>query len=265
MSVKAKLRALIAAPFVSERSAPDGSNVIDISGVITGGTPETEIPYTPPADGYVSFAIHNNSGANAYARINAESLEMAQTVAAGAGYSTSLRVRKGNTLNMYFSSIPEVYWARFIRTVGGGGKKATLSGALGALACGGGLCLKITSAVCSRRFEGAIRVFLRSFPLTATQPSLQGISTPTKTRSSPQQTDSYPFSSSHPRLRFAFVTPKSSTGRGVNHPVTLFGLLRSCLAGKARHTITTRKARTLQPFAICASTPTWANSFEGGL
>lgn len=123
MSVKAKLRALIAAPFVSERSAPDGSNVIDISGVITGGTPGTEIPYTPPADGYVSFAINNNSGANAYARINAESLEMAQTVAAGAGYSTGLRVRKGNTLNMYFSSIPQVYWARFIRTVGGGVKK----------------------------------------------------------------------------------------------------------------------------------------------
>lgn len=120
MSVKAKLRALIAAPFVSERSAPDGSNVIDISGVITGGTPGTEIPYTPPADGYVSFAINNNSGANAYARINAESLEMAQTVAAGAGYSTSLRVRKGSTLSMYFSRIPEVYWAKFVRTVGGG-------------------------------------------------------------------------------------------------------------------------------------------------
>ncbi|WP_308691184.1 hypothetical protein [uncultured Sutterella sp.] len=123
MSVKAKLRALISSPFVSERSAPDGSNVIDISGVITGGTPETEIPYTPPADGYVSFAINNNSGANAYARINAESLEMAQTVAAEAGYSTSLRVRKGNTLNMYFSSIPKVYWARFVRTVGGGVRK----------------------------------------------------------------------------------------------------------------------------------------------
>jgi hypothetical protein len=121
MSVKKLYRALISSPFVSERSAPDGSNVIDISGVITGGTPGTEIPYTPPADGYVSFAINNNSGANAYARINAESLEMAQTVAAGAGYSTGLRVRKGNTLNMYFSSIPEVYWARFIRTVGGGG------------------------------------------------------------------------------------------------------------------------------------------------
>lgn len=120
MSVKKLYRALISSPFVSERSAPDGSNVIDISGVITGGTPETEIPYTPPADGYVSFAIHNISGANAYARINAESLEMAQTVAAEAGYSTSLRVRKGNTLNMYFSSIPKVYWARFIRTVGGG-------------------------------------------------------------------------------------------------------------------------------------------------
>ena len=256
MSVKAKLRALIAAPFVSERSAPDGSNVIDISGVITGGTPGTEIPYTPPADGYVSFAINNNSGTNAYARINVENVESALTIPARSGYSTGLRVRKGSTLNMYFSSIPEVYWAHFVRTVGGG-ETPTLAGVF---ACGGGLWLRTTSALCSRRFEGAIRVFLRSFPLTATQPSLQGISTPTKTRSSPQQTDSYPFRSSHPRLRFAFVTPKSSTGRGVNHPVTLFGLLRSCLAGKARHTITTRKARTLQPFAICASTQTRANS-----
>lgn len=120
MSVKAKLRALIAAPFVSERSAPDGSNVIDISGVITGGTPGTEIPYTPPADGYVSFAINNNSGANAYARINVENVESALTIPARSGYSTGLRVRKGSTLNMYFSSIPEVYWAHFVRTVGGG-------------------------------------------------------------------------------------------------------------------------------------------------
>ena len=121
MSVKAKLRALIAAPFVSERSAPDGSNVIDISGVITGGTPGTEIPYTPPADGYVSFAINNNSDANAYARINVEKVESALTIPARSGYSTGLRVRKGSTLSMYFSRIPEVYWARFIRTVGGGG------------------------------------------------------------------------------------------------------------------------------------------------
>ena len=120
MSVKKLYRALIAAPFVSERSAPDGSNVIDISGVITGGTPETEIPYTPPADGYVSFAINNNSGANAYARINVEGVESALTIPARSGYSTSLRVRKGNALNMYFSSSPEVYWAHFVRTVGGG-------------------------------------------------------------------------------------------------------------------------------------------------
>ena len=265
MSVKAKLRALIAAPFVSERSSPDGSNVIDISGVITGGTPGTEIPYTPPADGYVSFAINNNSGANAYARINAESLEMAQTVAAGAGYSTSLRVRKGNTLNMYFSSIPEVYWARFIRTVGGGGggKKATLAGVF---ACGGGLWLRTTSALCSRLSGVHTRAFLSRFPLSATQRLLQGISTRTKTLLSLRLMGSYPCRLNRPQSLFASVTAANSTGRAVNLPVRLLGLLHSCLAGKARHTITTRKARTLQPFAICASTPTWANSaFAGGL
>nr|DAW55775.1 MAG TPA: hypothetical protein [Caudoviricetes sp.] len=257
MSVKAKLRALIAAPFVSERSAPDGSNVIDISGVITGGTPGTEIPYTPPADGYVSFAINNNSGANAYARINAESLEMAQTVAAGAGYSTSLRVRKGNTLNMYFSSIPHVYWAKFIRTVGGGGETPTLAGVF---ACGGGLWLRTTSALCSRLSGVHTRAFLSRFPLSATQRLLQGISTRTKTLLSLRLMGSYPCRLNRPQSLFASVTAANSTGRAVNLPVRLLGLLRSCLAGKARHTITTRKARTLQPFAICASTPTWANS-----
>lgn len=264
MSVKAKLRALIAAPFVSERSAPDGSNVIDISGVITGGTPGTEIPYTPPADGYVSFAIHNNSGANAYARINSESLEMALTVAAGAAYSTSLRVRKGNTLNMYFSSIPEVYWARFIRTVGGG-KKATLSGALSALADGGGLCVRIFSALCSRLSGVHTRAFLSRFPLSATKRLLQGISTRTKTLLSLRLMGSYPCRLNRPQSLFASVTAANSTGRAVNLPVRLLGLLHSCRASEVRRTTTTRKVRTLRPFATCASIPTWANSaFAGG-
>lgn len=256
MSVKAKLRALISSPFVSERSAPDGSNVIDISGVITGGTPETEIPYTPPADGYVSFAINNNSGANAYARINAESLEMAQTVAAEAGYSTSLRVRKGNTLNMYFSSIPKVYWARFVRTVGGGGKKATLAGVL---ADGGGLCVRIFSALCSRLSGVHTRAFLSRFPLSATQRLLQGISTRTKTLLSLRLMGSYPCRLNRPQSLFASVTAANSTGRAVNLPVRLLGLLHSCRASEVRRT-TTRKVRTLRPFATCASIPTWANS-----
>lgn len=261
MSVKAKLRALIAAPFVSERSAPDGSTVIDISGVITGGTPGTEIPYTPPVDGYVSFAINNNSGANAYARINAESLEMAQTIAAGVGYSTSLRVRKGNVLNMYFSSIPEVYWARFVRTVGG--ETPTLAGVF---ACGGGLWLRTTSALCSRLSGVHTRAFLSRFPLSATQRLLQGISTRTKTLLSLRLMGSYPCRLNRPQPLFASVTAANSTGRAVNLPVRLLGLLHSCRASEVRRTTTTRKVRMLRPFATCASIPTWANSaFAGGL
>lgn len=121
MSVKKLYRALISSPFVSERSAPDGSNQIDISSVITGGTPSTDLFYTPPADGYVSFAINNNSQSNMFVRINAENVESALTVAPDSDFSTGIRVRRGSALSLYFSVIPQVYRARFIRTVGGGG------------------------------------------------------------------------------------------------------------------------------------------------
>lgn len=130
MNVKSLLRELI----------KDGSGQA-MPGIKVVNIDNSASTYVAPADGYARLSCRANGvndwwvvrtpennleggfaapGANAYARINAESLEMAQTVAAGAGYSTSLRVRKGNTLNMYFSSIPEVYWARFVRTVGGG-------------------------------------------------------------------------------------------------------------------------------------------------
>ena len=249
MSVKSFLRELI----------KDGSGQA-MPGIKVVNIDNSAPTYVAPADGYARFSCRAN-GVNDWWVVRTPENNLEGGFAApGASHQQApwIPVKKGATISFGTSEGVPVTSKLFIYSVGrGGGKKATLAGVL---ADGGGLCVRIFSALCSRRFEGAIRVFLRSFPFTATQPSLQGISTPTKTRSSPQQTDSYPFSSSHPRLRFAFVTPKSSTGRGVNHPVTLFGLLRSCLAGKARHTITTRKARTLRPSVICASTPTWANS-----
>lgn len=96
MSVKAKLRALISAPFVSERSAPDWENQVDLAPSISSGTAGKEITYVPAADGYVSFAIYNDTNAISYARLNAEGTESALNVPALSGFSATLRVRKGN-------------------------------------------------------------------------------------------------------------------------------------------------------------------------
>lgn len=253
MSVKAKLRAAILSGGATGAS-PSGEAVsINCKGTV--GEWEAISTFVAPANGYVQIQGKSTDVGGMAALTSTSGYAGMNWAAMGLHLGFSLPVKKGETVTCRGARLTNII-VQMLKLVGGG-ETPTLAGVF---TCGGGLCVRIFSALCSRRFEGAIRVFLRSFPLTATQPSLQGISTPTKTRSSPQQTDSYPFSSSHPRLRFAFVTPKSSTGRGVNHPVALFGLLRSCLAGKARHTITTRKARTLQPFAICASTQTRANS-----
>lgn len=120
MSAKNLFRALIASPFVSERSAPDWDNQVDLASAITNGTAGKEITYTPAADGYVSFAVFNNTDAVSYARLSSGGTESALNVPAQAGFSTALRVRKGVAMSMLFQpNLPQVYWARFVRTVGG--------------------------------------------------------------------------------------------------------------------------------------------------
>lgn len=120
MSTKNLFRALISAPFVSERSAPDWENQVDLAPSISSGTAGKEITYVPAADGYVSFAIYNDTNAISYARLLAEGTESALNVPALSGFSATLRVRKGKKMSMLFQpNLPQVYWARFIRTVGG--------------------------------------------------------------------------------------------------------------------------------------------------
>lgn len=88
MSAKNLFRALIASPFVSERSAPDKNQEIVLSSLIEGGT------------------------------------EVAANLLVNEGYSATLRVQKGTPVDFFFiPAIPRVYWAKFIRTVGGGVKR----------------------------------------------------------------------------------------------------------------------------------------------
>lgn len=96
------------------QSAPKANGYIELN--VQNGT-----TYVAPSDGYVSIASENTQG---IARITVEgSCESGMNSWGGIeGTSSSLwvRVNKGDMVSFTLENLKEVYWARFIRTVGGG-------------------------------------------------------------------------------------------------------------------------------------------------
>lgn len=96
------------------QSAPKANSYIELN--VQNGT-----TYVAPSDGYVCTASENTQG---IARITVEgSCESGMNSWGGIeGTSSSLwvRVNKGDTVTFTFENLKTVYWARFIRTVGGG-------------------------------------------------------------------------------------------------------------------------------------------------
>lgn len=96
------------------QSAPKANSYIELN--VQNGT-----TYVAPSDGYVSIASENTQG---LARITVEgSCESGMNSWGGIeGTSSSLwvRVNKGDMVSFTLENLKEVYWARFIRTVGGG-------------------------------------------------------------------------------------------------------------------------------------------------
>lgn len=95
------------------QSAPKANGYIELN--VQNGT-----TYVAPSDGYVSIASENTQG---IARITVEgSCESGMNSWGGIeGTSSSLwvRVNKGDMVSFTLENLKEVYWARFIRTVGG--------------------------------------------------------------------------------------------------------------------------------------------------
>lgn len=112
MSIKSYLRTLF--KMSGSQSAPKAEDYIQIQ--ISQG----ESTYTAPADGYVSFALSGTS----MMRLGVDGqCESCVGVYGGNISSVSssqwLRVNKGDVVKFRVESLGELYWARFIRTVGG--------------------------------------------------------------------------------------------------------------------------------------------------
>lgn len=123
MSIKSYLRTLF--KMSGSQSAPDTGAIVDIS--ITGGVDATT--YVAPEDGYVGIAAEADGLIRVQATNQMESASNAQTVRQS--FSGWTRVKKGDTVLFSVENPVSVYWARFVRTVGGGVKslcRNTLSG-----------------------------------------------------------------------------------------------------------------------------------------
>lgn len=256
MSIKSYFRALLGAhlesksAWVSTQAMPRSAGSIDLTGLIPTGT--GEISYMPPEDGYISLAVDATGGIRGN---NGIGLEQGLTGAASGTHSISLPVRKGVSVTISSYDVGTVWWAYFLRLVGGGGK--ALAGALRRAM----LCISLTSVNFWLPSEAAIRV-CRNPTLSGLTSSFQLASPETKEHGQAtqlQQTD-FALSRSRTILRFLSVS-KIWISSAAAAQLLACGLLATSLAKKARLLIgipLTLQARP--PRRTFVSTPTSGRS-----
>lgn len=111
MSLKSYLRALF--KLSSTQSSPDTGAIVDIS--VNAGVDATT--YYAPADGYVGIAAKSNGLIRVTAVDQMESAANPQSVQQT--FSGWTRVKKGDLVRFSVENPVSIYWARFVRTVGG--------------------------------------------------------------------------------------------------------------------------------------------------
>lgn len=121
-NIKSYLRSLLKA--ASSLSAPNAGAIIDIS--IKNGVDATT--YVAPEDGYVGLAAEAAGLIRIQATNQMEAAANPQMVRHS--FSGWTRVKKGDTVLFSVENPVSVYWARFVRTVGGGGIKSLCHNAL---------------------------------------------------------------------------------------------------------------------------------------
>ena len=113
-----------------------------------------------PVDGYFSMAVSDTDGSNQQymgLKIHADGIEQSATVNdSGLSYACHVPVKKGSNVTILTRGSSKVWWAHFIKVIGGGYKRY-----LKALACnrfGGSLWLRLkTTSETLRRLEVASR------------------------------------------------------------------------------------------------------------
>lgn len=115
MSIKDQLRAAIL-------SGGATASMPSTSEVYIGNLKEGSNPYVAPDNGYIVAAVTGDAS-KAALRITANKLEACSHKNSSTGEvaaSVSLLVRKGDTADIVLTNVTQVYFARFVKLVGGG-------------------------------------------------------------------------------------------------------------------------------------------------
>ena len=118
MSIKNQLRAAILSGG-SMAAMPSNSEIYLGSNLKEGSN-----PYVAPDNGYIVAAVSGDAG-KAALRITTNKLEACSHKNSATGEvaaSVSLLVKKGDTADIVLTNVTKVYFARFVKLVGGGVK-----------------------------------------------------------------------------------------------------------------------------------------------
>lgn len=106
------------------------NDVVDVS-VAGDNYSSGEQTIISPVDGYFSMAVSDTEGSNRQymgLKVHADGVEQSATVNdSGLSYSCHVPVKKGSSVRIRSRGSSKVWWAHFVKVIGGGGLTALLS------------------------------------------------------------------------------------------------------------------------------------------
>ena len=134
-----------------------------------------EQTFISPVDGYFSIAVSDAEGSNRQymgVKVHADGVEQSATVNdSGLSYACHVPVKKGSSVKIASRGSSKVWWAHFVKVIGGGHKRY-----LPTLSCnrfGGALWLRLKTTSETLQKQGADRFYRRVSELSLRRSALQ--------------------------------------------------------------------------------------------
>lgn len=134
-----------------------------------------EQTFISPVDGYFSIAVSDAEGSNRQymgVKVHADGVEQSATVNdSGLSYACHVPVKKGSSVKIASRGSSKVWWAHFVKVIGGGRKRYLPS--LSRNRFGGALWLRLKTASETLQKQGADRFYRRVSKLSLRRSALQ--------------------------------------------------------------------------------------------
>lgn len=134
-----------------------------------------EQTFISPVDGYFSISVSDAEGSNRQymgVKVHADGVEQSATVNdSGLSYACHVPVKKGSSVKIASRGSSKVWWAHFVKVIGGGRKRYLPS--LSRNRFGGALWLRLKTASETLQKQGADRFYRRVSKLSLRRSALQ--------------------------------------------------------------------------------------------